>query len=96
LQTDFDQNVLRIRDEETANLKKLAKVYSAMEPENAAKILAEMDDVSIIKIMVFMKEAETASIWEAFAKKGQPEAKRAAALSDRLRLVAYRSNAAKS
>ena len=42
-----------------------------MEPANAAKVLEEMDDTSIIKIMVFMKDTETAAIWEALAKKGQ-------------------------
>jgi flagellar motility protein MotE (MotC chaperone) len=92
LQTDFDQNVLRITEEETTNLKKLAKVYADMDPANAANILTEMDDTSIIKIMVFMKDVETASIWEAMAKKGQPQAKRAALLSDRLRLSSYRNN----
>ena len=95
LQLDFDQNVLRISEEETANLKKLAKVYAAMEPANAAKVFEEMDDTSIIKIMVFMKDMETAAIWEAMAKKGQPEAKRAALLSDRLRLASFRNNTAK-
>jgi len=95
LQLDFDQNVLRISEEETANLKKLAKVYADMEPANAAKVLEEMDDTSIIKIMVFMKDMETAAIWEALAKKGQPQAKRAALLSDRLRLASFRNNTAK-
>ena len=37
LQKEFDQNVLRVQEEETANLKKLAKVYSAMTPEGAAR-----------------------------------------------------------
>lgn len=95
LQLDFDQNVLRISEEETANLKKLAKVYADMDPANAAKVLEEMDDTSIIKIMVFMKDMETAAIWEALAKKGQPQAKRAALLSDRLRLASFRNNTAK-
>src|SRR5882724_10792712 len=83
LQTDFDQNVLRIRDEETANLKKLAKVYADMTAESAAIIFAELDDSSIVKIMAFMKDNETAAILEALSKKGQPEAKRAANLSER-------------
>jgi len=95
LQLDFDQNVLRIGEEETANLKKLAKVYADMDPANAAKILQEMEDGSIIKIMVFMKDVETAAIWEAFAKQGQAQAKRAALLSDRLRLASFRGNPTK-
>jgi flagellar motility protein MotE (MotC chaperone) len=95
LQINFDQNVLRISDEETANLKKLAKVYADMDPVNASKILEEMDDTSIIKIMVFMKDVETAAIWEAMAKGGEEDAKRAAMLSDRLRLTSFRNNSAK-
>ncbi len=93
LQSDFDQNVLRISEEETANLKKLAKVYADMDPASASKILQEMDDTNMIKIMVYMKDSETAAIWEAFAKQGQPQAKRAALLSDRLRLASFRNNA---
>jgi flagellar motility protein MotE (MotC chaperone) len=92
LQVDFDQNVLRIGVEETANLKKLAKVYANMDPASAAKIIQEMDDVGIIKIMVFMKDTETAVVLEAMAKMGQTQAKRAAALSDRLRLASFRTS----
>jgi flagellar motility protein MotE (MotC chaperone) len=91
LQADFDQNVLRIKEEEVANLKKLAKVYADMSPEGAAAIFAELDDSAVEKIMVFMKEDQTAGILEALARKGQPEAKRAASISERLRLASYRS-----
>jgi flagellar motility protein MotE (MotC chaperone) len=84
-----------VQDEETANLKKLAKVYSAMAPENAADILAQLDDIAVAKIMVFMKDADTAGIFESMAKKGPADAKRAAALSERLRLSTSRNNSAK-
>jgi flagellar motility protein MotE (MotC chaperone) len=95
MQTDFDQNVLRIREEETANLKKLAKVYADMSADGAAAIFAELDDSSVVKIMTFMKDSETAAILEALSKKGQPQAKRAANLSERLRLAMYRNPPAK-
>lgn len=95
LQQDYDQAVLRVQSEETANLKKLAKVYAAMAPESAALILAQMDDNTIAKIMVFMKDSETAAILEGLGKKGDAEAKRAAALSDRLRVAVYRNDPAK-
>jgi flagellar motility protein MotE (MotC chaperone) len=94
LQADFDKNVLRIKEEETANLKKLAKVYSAMTPDGAAIILADLDDTQVAKIMVFMKEGDVAAILESFSKKGDAEAKRAASLSERLRVAAFRSNPA--
>jgi flagellar motility protein MotE (MotC chaperone) len=95
MQTDFDQNVLRIHEEETANLKKLAKVYADMTAEGAAAIFAELDDTSVVKIMTFMKDGETAAILEALSKKGQPQAKRAANLSERLRVAMFRNPPAK-
>jgi hypothetical protein len=39
-----------------------------------------------------MKDTEMAAIFEAWSKKGQAESKRAAALSERLRLASYRNN----
>lgn len=92
LQAEFDKNVMRIKEEEVANLKKLAKMYSSMTPDGAAVILAELDDTSVSKIMVFMKEPDAAAILESFSKKGDAEAKRAAALSERLRVAAFRTS----
>jgi flagellar motility protein MotE (MotC chaperone) len=90
LQADFDKNVLRIKDEEIANLKKLAKVYSAMTPDGAALILSDLDDTQVAKILVFMKEGDAAAILESISKKGDVQAKRAADLSERIRVAAFR------
>jgi len=95
LQTDFDKAVVHVQADETANLKKLSKVYSEMAPENAANVLEQMDDLAIVKIMMFMKDAETAGVLESLAKKGQADAKRAAMISDRLRLANPRPSPAK-
>lgn len=92
LQTDFDANVVQIAADEIVNLKKLAKVYADMEPSSAAKVLAEMPDDSIIKIMVFMKDPETAAIFESMAKQSEEQARRAAMLSERLRLSTVHNN----
>jgi len=92
LQADFDQNIVRVTEEETGNLKKLAKIYSAMAPDSAANIFAELEDVAVVKIMVFMKEQDTAAVLESLSKKGKAEAMRAAALSEHLRLAISRNN----
>jgi flagellar motility protein MotE (MotC chaperone) len=89
LQSDFDKSVLRVKDEEVANLKKLAKVYGDMSPETAATILSEMDNGSIVRILLFLKDNETAAILEALAKKGQAEARRTAELSEQVRLSTH-------
>lgn len=90
MQIDFDKGVVRIKEEETSNLKKLGKVYSAMTPDSASTIMAELEDPAIVKIMVFMKDADTAAILESLAKKTPADAKRAANISERLRLTAFR------
>ncbi|MEO8427913.1 MAG: hypothetical protein ABI651_12460 [Verrucomicrobiota bacterium] len=90
LQKQFDASVVRVRDEETANLKKLAKIHKEMTPEGAALILKEMTDDQIVKILVFMKEGDAAPILETMAKLGKDEPKRVAGISERLRLAAFR------
>jgi flagellar motility protein MotE (MotC chaperone) len=67
-------------------LKKLAKVYGGMTPDTAATVMGQLDDAVIVKIMLYMKESETAAILETLAKKGPDQAKRAASISEHVRL----------
>jgi len=85
LQMEFDQNVIRVKEEETPNLKKLARMYSNMSPEAVSVIFKELDDQVVVKILSFMKEAESAPLIENMAKEGDAQAKRAALLSESLR-----------
>jgi len=89
LQGEFDKAVLHIKDDEAGNLKKLAKVYAAMSPDTAATVLEQLDNEAIVKIMIFLKEAETAAILEAMAKKSDAAARRTAQISEQIRLSAH-------
>jgi len=91
LQAEFDKAVLRVKDEEKGNLKKLAKLYGAMTPETAASVLEQLDNEAIVKILLFLKNEETAAILEAIAKKGDAEAHRTAAISEQIRLSSQSS-----
>jgi flagellar motility protein MotE (MotC chaperone) len=86
VQADFDQNVTRVRQEEEANLKKLAKMYATMTPEGATTIFKALDDATIVKIMTLMKDSESAPVLELMARQSEAEAKRVAGISERLRL----------
>lgn len=88
IQMKVDRDVMRIKDDEAGNLKKLAKMYATMEPAGAAKIMRELDDVVVVKILTLMKEPETALVLESFARMGDAETKRAAQLSESLRAAA--------
>lgn len=85
LQRQLDADFAAIRDDELTNLKRLAKVYAAMSPEGAARILLEFDDDQAVKLFALMKESESAAILELMAQDGQLAARRVALLSDRLR-----------
>jgi flagellar motility protein MotE (MotC chaperone) len=88
VQEMVDRSIIQIKEDEAANLKRLAKMYATMEPPGAARILREIDDAVIVKILTLMKEPETAAILEAFARTGDPETKRAAAIAETLRIAA--------
>jgi flagellar motility protein MotE (MotC chaperone) len=85
IQQQVDRDLFRIKDEEAGNLKKLAKMYSTMEPASAARILRELDDVIVVKILTLVKEPEAALILESLSRLGEAETKRAAAISEDLR-----------
>ncbi len=95
IQLKVDRDVLRIKEDEAGNLKKLAKMYATMEPAGAAKIMRELDDVVVVKILTLMKEPETALVLESFARMGDAETKRAAQLSESLRAAAAAKTPAK-
>ncbi|HVY70293.1 MAG TPA: hypothetical protein VHH73_10220 [Verrucomicrobiae bacterium] len=88
MQKEFDQKITKVKEEEAVNLKKMSRIYAAMSPEGAATIMKEMEDEQVVKILVFLKEDQSAPILEALARERPADhmAKRAAAISDRLRL----------
>ena len=87
LRTELDTVVTRVTSEEAVNLKKLAKVYATMSPEGAARILKEMEDGQVVKVLAIMRESESAPILESLGQGGKDDARRAAMISNRLRLT---------
>ena len=87
LRTDLDTVVTRVSEEEAVNVKKLGKVYSTMSPEGAARILKEMDDDQLVKILALMKGSESAPILESLGQGNKDDSRRAATISNRLRLT---------
>lgn len=87
IQKEIDLSIIRVRDDEGVNLKRLAKTYSGMTPEGAATVMKGLDDVSLVKVLLYMKETEAAPILEGIGRKGEADAKRMALISERLRLA---------
>jgi flagellar motility protein MotE (MotC chaperone) len=96
LKTNLDSTVTRISEEEAANLKRVVKVYTIMSPEGAAHNRREMDDEQIVRLMTVMKESECAPILEAMGQGGKENARRAAMITDRLRVTVAPAKAKKT
>lgn len=82
---------IEINADEMKNIRTLAQTYSALSPAAAVAIIRELDDATVVKILSLMKADVVAPIFEQMSVSagadGQPLAKRAAALSEKLRLM---------
>lgn len=89
VQKQISDRVIEMSVDEAVNLKKLAATYANLPPAAAVAIFREMDDNTAVKILALMKPDVVAPIFEAMSKTAGtdgPLARRAAVLSDKLRL----------
>lgn len=68
LQAEFEKRVITVEEAEIKNLKILAESYSNMTPESVAKIFAESEESSIIKIMHFLAPETLGAILQVMSK----------------------------
>ena len=90
LRQEIATKVVEINADEVKNIRGLAQTYTNLTPRAAVAILREMDDVMVVKILSMMKPDVVAPIFEEMSKTTGPDgplARRAALLSDRLRLL---------
>jgi flagellar motility protein MotE (MotC chaperone) len=82
--------VVEIQADESKNLRNLAQTYTSLTPGAAVAIFREMDDGTVVKILSLMKSDSVAQIFETMSHASAADAslaRRAAALSEKLRLV---------
>lgn len=92
MRREIGERVIEINADEAKNLRALAQTYSALTPRAAVAILRELDDITIVKILSLMKPDVVSPIFEEMSRTplGTGEgtlAKRAATLSEKLRLM---------
>lgn len=85
LQAEFDQNVIRIKDQEVENLKRQAKVFSGMSPEAVAALISEMNEDEAVRILYYLKNDDVSAILESMNAVGKAESKHAAVISEKIR-----------
>ena len=87
---EIASKIIEINADESKNIRSLSQTYTSLTPKAAVAIIREMDDTTVVKILSVMKADVVAPIFEEMSRTAGPDgslAKRAAMLSDRLRLV---------
>lgn len=90
MRKEIGDRVIEIKADELKNLRSLAQTYSNLSAQAAVAILRELDDVTVVKILALMKPDVVGPVFEEMARTRGPDgtlAKRAAALSEKLRLM---------
>jgi flagellar motility protein MotE (MotC chaperone) len=88
LRTTVVADMIQFEAEEAKNLKTLAKTYGEITPQAAVGIMRQMDEATVVKILHLMKTDTVSPILQEMGASPDPEmTKRAAVLTDRLRLV---------
>ena len=90
LRREIADKVIEISADEAKNVRSLAATYTALSPRGAVAILREMDDSTAVKILSLMKPDIVGPIFEEMTRTGTsdaPLARRAALLSEKLRLM---------
>lgn len=87
LQMEFDKGIVRLKEQELENLKRQTKVVAGMSPEGAAAMLNEMPEDQTVSVLFLLKPDAASLILDTLSKMGKTEAKRAAQLAERMRLV---------
>lgn len=90
LRKEIGDRLVAVNTDESKNLRTLAQTYTNLTPKAAVAILREMDDVSVVKILSLMKPDVVAHLFEEMSHTSGPDgtlARRAALLSDKLRLI---------
>lgn len=90
LRRQIGDAVTEIAADESKNIRTLAQTYSSLTPRAVVAIFREMDDVTVVKILSQMKPDVVAPIFEEMTKTSDndvPLARRAAVLSEKLRLM---------
>jgi len=89
MQKDISDRVIEMSADEAVNLRKLALTYGNLSPRAVVAIVREMDDATAVKILALMKPDVVGPIFEEMSQTAGadgPLAKRAAILSEKLRL----------
>lgn len=84
-QAEFDKRILLFTGQQKDNVKKQLKVIADMTPDGAAAMFNEMPDDEVAQLLYSLKPDISGAILDAMSKPGGGPARRAAALTERIK-----------
>jgi hypothetical protein len=90
LRSDIGSRMTEIQADEVKNLKSLAATYGNLTPKATLAIFRQMEDPTVVKLLSIMKPEVVGPLFEEMGKQADTDptlARRAATLSEKLRLV---------
>lgn len=90
LRADISSKITEIQSVDMKNLKTLAATYSTLTPKSCLAIFRDLQDDTVVKLLSIMKPDVVGPLFEEMGKQADTDpalAKRAAALSEKLRLI---------
>lgn len=90
MRKQVSDRLVEVSADEAKNVRSLAQTYANLTPKGAVAILKEMDDSTAVKILSLMKPDIVGPIFEEMSRNAGTDtalAKRAATLSEKLRLM---------
>jgi flagellar motility protein MotE (MotC chaperone) len=92
MREELEKRVVEVGEPELKNLKSLAQTYSLVKGTEAVAIFREMDENNVVKVLSFMKADKVGAVLGEMTKAPdrpgeETMAKRAARISDKLRLL---------
>jgi flagellar motility protein MotE (MotC chaperone) len=84
-QAEFDKRILLFTEQQKDNAKKQLKVIADMSPDGATAMLNEMPDDEVAQLLYTLKPDVSGAILDAMSKAGGEPARRAAALTERIK-----------
>lgn len=83
----LDDLVAEREAEERGNLRKIAESYARMEPQNAARLLSEMEAAQAARVLFFIGDRQVAGIMDAAVGMGPDGIERAVEWSELIRQI---------
>lgn len=87
MRKNLDSHLIIVDQAQEAGLQQMSKVYSAMSPVNAAKVLAQLPDSQTVQIMSKMKLGTAVKILEVWLAQDETAVKRATRITELMRVV---------